>query len=294
MISDFRLTVFITVARTLSFTKAAAILNVSQPAISKQIKELEREFGEALFNRKGNSISLSEKGSEIIPRVEQIIEGYNALGDLVDSDDNHYEGVLHIGASTTIAQYLLPNILARFNREYPNIRLSIINANSDEVVKLLQRKEIDLAFIEDDHTTNAVHYTPFASDEIILVSTNNHKREIKIEDIERLPLIIREEGSGTLSVIISALKEHGIVRKSLNIKMQLGSSEAIMRYIKSSKDYAFISIRAVKESIERGELFRNEVEGLAITREFRYVSRHGESGRLVNTFKEFCRASYNF
>ncbi len=293
MITDFRLTVFLSVARSLSFTRAAAMLNISQPAISKHIKELESEFGEPLFNRRGNSISLTEKGVEIIPLIEHVLDSYTALDSAVRRDDSQYQGVLRIGASTTIAQYLLPELLAKFNKHYPNIRISLINANSDEVVKMLQRKEIEIAMIEDDHTTPAVHYTPFATDEIVLVSTNQHRRKIAIEQIERLPLIIREEGSGTLSVILSALREVGITRRNLNIRMQLGSSEAIIRYLRSSKDYAFISARIAKEYIDRGELVINEVGDLIITRQFRYVTLHGHNNRLATLFKEFCSSNYN-
>lgn len=294
MIVDFRLNVFITVVRTLSFTKAAAILDISQPAISKHIKELEADFGEPLFNRKGSSISLTKKGQDIIPLVETILEGYAALNDAVSREDNHFEGLLHIGASTTIAQYVLPGILAKFNREYPRIRLSVISANSDDIVKMLQRKEIDIALIEGDNTSSSVHYSRLAKDEIVLVSASSKKRRLTIEELTTIPLLIREEGSGTLSVILSALRAKGISRKMLNIRMQMGSSEAILRYIKSSNDYAFLSILVARDHIERGELYVNEVEDLRITREFRYVSLHGQSGRLVNIFKEFCSRHYNF
>lgn len=288
MITDFRLTVFLTVARTLSFTKAAAILNVSQPAVSKHVKEFESDFCEPLFERRGNSISLTLKGESIIPLVERILEGYNALSDTINCEDYSYQGVLHIGASTTIEQYVLPDILAKFNHQYPNIRLSLVNANSDDIVKLLQRKEIEMAFIEGDTTSNAVHYSPFALDEIVLVSASKHTKKLKVNDIQRLPLIIREEGSGTLSVVLSTLRKLGISRRELNVKMQLGSSEAILRYIRTSSDYAFVSIRIAKEYIERGELRIIEVEGLDIIRQFRYVELHGSNSRLANTFKEFC------
>ncbi len=294
MITDFRLTVFITVARTLSFTRSAAVLNVSQPAISKHIKELESDFGEALFNRRGSSISLTPKGSEIIPLVEQVLERYSALDSAIKREAHDFEGVLHIGASTTIAQYLLPEILAKFNTHYPNIRLSVITANSDEIVKTLQRKEIETALIEDDHTTPSVHYTPFADDQIVLVSTNRHTQSLTAEQIKQIPLIIREEGSGTLSVILSALRREGITRRELNIKMQLGSSEAILRYVRSSRAYAFVSTRVAQEYVQRGELVVNEVQGLSITRQFRHVSLHGNSGRLATLFREFCNAHYNF
>ncbi len=294
MITDFRLTVFITVARSLSFTRSAALLNVSQPAISKHIKELEIDFGEPLFNRIGNTISLTEKGSSIIPLVERVLEGYNALNDTIAAEDYPYQGVLYIGASTTIAQYLLPAILAQFNKQYPLVRLCVINANSDEVVKMLHRKEIEMAFIEDDHTANTLHYTPFAADEIVLVSTNANRKKLSVEDVKSLPLIIREEGSGTLSVVLSALRARGVARRELNIKMQLGSSEAILRYIKCSKDYAFISARAVAQSLERGELSIHKIDDLEITRLFRCVALHGYSSRLSTLFREFCTAHYNF
>ncbi|MFI3287883.1 MAG: LysR substrate-binding domain-containing protein [Rikenellaceae bacterium] len=293
MITDFRLLVFLTVARSLSFTKAAAMLNVSQPAVSKHIKELEGEFGEPLFFRRGNSISLSEKGSAVIPLVEAILEGYNALNDTIEKESLGYEGLLHIGASTTIAQYVLPEILAKFSLEYPRITLSVINANSDEIIRLLRRREIDLALIEDGSLSNSVSYLPFASDEIILVSRVKHKNALDIEALKGLPLVIREEGSGTLSVIVSALKEHGISRRELNVKIQLGSSEAIVRYVRSSDCYAFISSRIVREYIERGELHRVEVGGLEISRLFRFVSLQGYGGRLMNVFKEFCTLHYN-
>ncbi|MFI3292854.1 MAG: LysR substrate-binding domain-containing protein [Rikenellaceae bacterium] len=293
MIIDFRLTVFITVAHTRSFTRAAAELNISQPAVSRHIKELETDFGEALFDRKGSSIALTTKGNQIVPLVESILDGYNALCDTIKRDDFQYEGLLHVGASTTIAQYVLPELLAKFNKQYPRIRLSLINANSDEVVRMLQRRQIDIALIEGNSSSNSVHYTPFLSDEIVLVSTVEHKRMLRKEQIEKLPLIIREDGSGTLSVTLSALRERGISRRMLNIKMQLGSSEAILRYIRSSKDYAFVSTRVAEEYIKRGELFINEVEGLRITRLFRYASLHGHNGRLTNAFKEFCNDYYN-
>ncbi len=288
MISDFRFNVFITVARTLSFTKSAAMLNVSQPAVSKHIKELEAEFGEPLFNRLGNRISLTQKGREIVPLVESILDGYIALNDKLNDDKRSFEGMLHIGASTTIAQYMLPALLAKFNIRYPNIHISLISANSDEIINMLQRREIDLALIEGDSANSSVHYTEFASDQIVLLSTKQRSKPITIENVERLPLLIREEGSGTLSVILNTLKSHGIDRRSLNIKMQLGSSEAIIRYLKASDAYAFVSILVAREHLERGELSICEVEGLDISRKFRFATLHGQSGRLIAIFQSFC------
>ncbi|MFI3285835.1 MAG: LysR substrate-binding domain-containing protein [Rikenellaceae bacterium] len=292
MIIDFRLHVFVTVVRSLSFTRAAALLNVSQPAISKHIKELESDFGEPLFNRQGNRISLTQKARDILPTVEAILEGYDALNNHITSDEYGFEGTLHIGASTTIAQYVLPMLLARFNHIYPNINLSVISANSDDIIGLLQRKEIEIALIEGDNTSNQVHYREFASDEIVLVSTRSQQGAIPIEKITDLPLLIREEGSGTLSVILAALRSRGIGRKTLNVKLQLGSSEAIIRYLINSSTYAFLSILVAKEHVARGELNICEIRDFKISRKFRFATLHGHSGRLSNLFQSFCEREY--
>ncbi|MFI3264246.1 MAG: LysR substrate-binding domain-containing protein [Rikenellaceae bacterium] len=291
MLTDFRLTVFVTVARTLSFTRSAAMLNVSQPAISKHIKELESDFGEALFNRQGNRISLTQKAKEILPLIETILDGYYALCDTISPEENNFEGVLHIGASTTIAQYVLPTILAKFNKTYPNIHLSVVSNNSDQIIKMLQRKEIEIALVEGDNLSQEIHYTQFTTDEIVLVSAKQQNREFSTIDIPKLPLLIREEGSGTLSVILTALRGEGITRKNLNIKMQLGSSEAIIRYLKASDSFSFISILVAQDHISHGELFVNKIKDLKIMRNFRFATLHGQNGRLTNLFQTFCLES---
>ncbi len=291
---DFRLTVFLTVARTLSFTRAASMLNVSQPAVSKHIREMEADFGEPLFNRQGNRISLTDKASEILPLVESIIEGYNALSDRVSADGRGFEGLIHIGASTTIAQYILPSILAQFSKAYPNIRVSLVSANSDEVIRLLQNKQIDLALIEGSNDYNSVHYTPLASDSLVLLSKCGSKRPLSIYELKGADLLIREEGSGTLDVILSELKRVGVSRRDLNIKMQLGSSEAIIRYLKESSAYAFLSVIVAQEHLLRGDLSVVDVDGLDIRRHFRFATLHGQSGRLQTLFIEFCQSHYNF
>ncbi|MFR9534884.1 MAG: LysR substrate-binding domain-containing protein [Rikenellaceae bacterium] len=291
MIQDFRLTVFVTVARVLSFTRASVLLNVSQPAISKHIKELEVEFGEALFSRQGNRISLTQKGREVLPLAELILESYYPLNDAISTQENSFEGVIHVGASTTIAQYLLPEILAKFNRAYPRIRLSVVSANSEEVIRLLERKEIELAIIEGDSSSSAVHYADFVSDEIVLVSRKGRGKVLSSSDVEQLPLVIREEGSGTLSVVVNALRGRGVSRKGLDVRMQLGSSEAIIRYLKASDCYAFLSILVVAEHLAAGTLRRVELADLEILRTLRFATLHGQNGRLVTIFQEFCMGS---
>ena len=294
MITDFRLNVFLTVARTLSFTKTATILCVSQPSISKHIKELESEIGESLFVRGGNKIVLTEKAKMIIPLVQKIMEEYHALNEAITQNLKELsEGTLHIGASTTISQYVLPSILARFGKQYPNIKLSVRSANSDEIMELLLKKEIEIALIEDDHKHNAVCYRHLAHDTLVLVSTMRHKKALEKSDLSSIPLLIREDGSGTLSVILRALNDVGISRKTLNIKIQLGSSTAIIGYLKESNTYAFVSSRIVQKLVEKGILNIIKINELEIKREFRFATLHGQGGRLITLFEEFCITHYH-
>lgn len=293
MITDFRLNVFLTVARTLSFTKAAAILNISQPAISKHIKELEGDIGEPLFFRGGNKITLTDKAKDIIPVIQTIMDGYHTLNEAIMKNSNSAEGTLSIGASTTISQYILPPILAKFAKQYPNISVSVKSANSDEIIGLLLKKEIEVAIIEDANQNAAAHYSHLAYDTIVLVSTKRHRSPLDIAALPAIPLLIREDGSGTLSVILRSLRDVGISRKSLNVRMQLGSSLAIIGYLKASGDYAFLSQRIAQELIDREVLHIVPVSGLEIKREFRFATLHGNEGSLATRFKEFCKAHYN-
>ncbi|MFI3259908.1 MAG: LysR substrate-binding domain-containing protein [Rikenellaceae bacterium] len=293
MIVDFRLQVFVTTARELSFTRTAEELNVSQPAVTKHIKELERLLSTPLFRRSGNRISLSAGGERLLPLAKSILSGYDRLNEEFDEscDGDSLNGRLRLGASTTITQYILPEILAKFSKSYPRIEITLKSGNSEEILRGIDEERIDLALVEDAHSFPAFHYEKFANDRVVLVSANRVKHPISIDEIEKLPLILRENGSGTLDVVERELAGHNISRRSLNVVMQIGNSEGIVRYLKASKCYAFISQAAVEDYLQREELYLCEIEGVKIERELRFAMLHGTTHRLVELFKEFCLSS---
>lgn len=288
MLIDFRLKVFNTVARELSFTKAARELNISQPAITKHIKELEASVGESLFTRQGNRISLTSKGEQITPFVASILEDYQKLNDIIDSQRNDFSGEINIGVSTTILQYLIPQIVAKFTKTYPNISLRLTSGNSEEIADLVFKKRLDFAIVEGATTDPSFHYEHLSDDTIILVSRIKHLSPIEIKDLRKYPLVIRENGSGTLAVIEKNLTKHNISRRALKIAVQIGSSEAIIRYLLNSNSYAFISKVAVEDYLEQERLHEVKIEDFEIKREFRFMSLHGKSSRLCELFKNFC------
>lgn len=146
--SDFRLKVFCCVARNLSYTKAAQELFISQPAITKHVKELESQYQTRLFERLGNKIELTASGRLLLEHGEAILEAYNKLEFEMSLLRNEYSGELRLGASTTIAQYVLPPLLAKFIEKFPHVTVSMFSGNSREVEQALQEHRIDLALLE--------------------------------------------------------------------------------------------------------------------------------------------------
>ena len=162
--SDFRLKVFRSVAKNLSFTKASQELFVSQPAITKHIQELEAAYQTRLFDRQGSRISLTESGNLLLEHCERILEDYKRLEYEMHLLHNEYTGGLKLGASTTIAQYVLPPLLASFIGKFPQVSLSLLNGNSREIEAALQEHRIDLGFVEGVFRLPNIRYTTFLED----------------------------------------------------------------------------------------------------------------------------------
>ena len=186
---DFRLKVFISVARNLSFTKASQELFITQPAISKHIQELESYYKTPLFDRLGNKISLTSAGKTLLELSERIMENYRQLDYEMKILQNEYSGGLRLGASTTIAQYVLPPLLAKFTDKFPQIALSLLNGNSREIESALQKHLIDIGLVEGNLRLPNLKYIPFIQDELVAVvhsrSKLAKKDEIALEELKK-------------------------------------------------------------------------------------------------------------
>ena len=199
--SDFRLKVFQSVAKNLSFTKASQELFVSQPAITKHIQELEATYQTRLFDRQGSKISLTESGRLLLEHCERILEDYKRLEYEMHLLHNEYIGELKLGASTTIAQYVLPPLLGSFIGKFPQVNLSLLNGNSREIEAALQEHRIDLGLVEGVFRLPNLKYTTFLEDELVAVVHSKSRlqlpEEITPQDLPAIPLVLRERGSGT-------------------------------------------------------------------------------------------------
>lgn len=289
--TDFRLKVFLSVANHLSFTKASQELFISQPAISKHIQELESDFETRLFERRGNSIALTASGELLIKHAEELMEQYQHLEYAMHLLHGDYVGELKLGASTTIAQYVLPPILARFIELHPKVKLSLISGNTREIEEAVETHHIDLGLIEGIYRRTNLKYTPFLEDQLITIarkeSALNIPNSISINDLNQYPLILREQGSGTLDVIQRAFTEKGIKLKNLKVPLYLGSTESIKLFIQHSDALGIVSTRAVKSDITVGRFREIEIQDIEMNREFSFVSLQGEIVGLPAVFISF-------
>lgn len=292
---NFRLRVFHTVAIHLNFSKAAELLYISQPAISKNIKELETELDIKLFERVAGRVKLTDAGRITFEYAESVLALERKLSFNLGTLKQKYSGSLRLGASTTIGQYILPSILARFHEKHSDIELSLLNDNTEKIEKALLKNEIDIAIVEGSSKNSLIKYIPFIKDEIVAIvhtsQTLSQKEEISIEELKTMPLVLREEGSGSLAVITDKLKEYEVKLTDMNIVMHLGSTESIKSYLAHSNTMALISIHAVTKEIANGEFKIIDINNLEINRIFYFIHTHGQLTGLSEMFLHFTQKS---
>lgn len=286
--SDFRLEVFYTVAKRLSFTKAAQALFITQPAVTKHINELELQYNNKLFERKGNSIILTVAGELLLKHAESLFAIYRNVDFDMNALVHKDHGLLHLGASTTISSYVIAPLLARFRQKFPSVNLHLINGNTERIERALLDKEIEFGIVEGKSKNQEIKYTEFLKDELVLVCGKDHpmarKKEISPESLQSNSFVMREQGSGTLEVIDHALKNIGIKIHDLQVEMQLTSTESIKSYLMHSNCLAFISIHALPKELQSGSLSIIEVTGLTIERNFYFVQLQGQPDGLSQVF----------
>lgn len=291
MAFDFRLQVFHTVARRLNFTKAAKDLFITQPAVTRHIHELEQHFKVRLFERNGTRIRLSPAGKRLLQHTEALFAVYRNLEFEMSTLTEGHSGRLLLGGSMTAAPYIIPPMLADFHDRYADVQVTMITGNTQRIEEALERKEIDLGIVEGHSRNSSVRYTEFMKDEIVLVSNPSHplakRSAVRPDELLRIPMLLREPGSGTLEVLGHALKGVGIKLSQLKKEMQLDSTETIKSYLLHAPSMAFVSVHAVRKELERNECVVIDVKGLHIERNFYFARLQGEMQALPELFMRF-------
>ena len=231
--------IFMEVASNLSFSKASEVLFISQPAISKHMKALEAFYKTTLFERKGNAIYLSKGGLLLLNRLKEAKKIQNQLEFELSvlKDQLKAKGQLKLGASTTVALYIIPKILSAFHQKYPEVKISLLNRNTDTIVKALVDEDIDIGIVEGKKKTSSILYQPFMTDEVVAVCSAKSpiakKRILSIPEIKNYPVVLREQGSGTLAALKYNLEKNGIKLSDLKVSVRLAGTEALKNFFRS-------------------------------------------------------------
>jgi DNA-binding transcriptional LysR family regulator len=252
--ADRRLQVFHTVARLLSFTKAAESLHMTQPAVTFQIRQLEEYFNTRLFDRTHNRISLTEAGEKVYEYSDQILGLYREMDNEIRLLTGEIIGVLVIGASTTVAEYFLPRLLGEFQALYPKVKLRLKVSNSMGIVHMIENNDIDIGLVESPVANKSLVVDVCWQDKLVLIVPPGHplagKDKVHVSDLIKYPFVSREEGSGTRCVVSDYLDENGMSMSDLDLTMEFGSPEAIKGAVESGLGVSIVSESTLVKELE--------------------------------------------
>jgi DNA-binding transcriptional LysR family regulator len=256
--ADRRLQVFHTVARLLSFTKAAEALHMTQPAVTFQVRQLEEYFNTRLFDRTHNRIALTEAGKRAFEYADRIFGLYTEMENAVRELTGEIAGVLIIGASTTIAEYMLPALLGDFKSKHPDVSIRLKVSNTEGIVSMVESNTIDLGVVEAPVSNRNLVVELCRMDELVVITPPGHplarKEVVPVAAVAQYPYICREEGSGTREVILDYLLENGISGTDLDTILEVGSPEAIKGAIEAGMGISILPSLTVTKELALGTL----------------------------------------
>ena len=289
--ADRRLQVFHTVARLLSFTKAAETLHMTQPAVTFQIRQLEEYFNTRLFDRTHNKISLTAAGERVFQYTDKIIVLYGEMESQVRELTGDVSGILIIGASTTIAEYVLPMLLGEFKEKYPAINLRLKVSNSMGIVHMVEDNSVDVGIVESPISNKNLVVEVCWLDKLVFICPPNHplakKASIRGQDLVGLPFVCREEGSGTREYISEFLAKSDMTHHELNINLEVGNPEAIKSAVEAGLGVSILSQATVVKELKLGTLAARPLEP-ALERPFSLVfQRQKFRLRAMDEFMNF-------
>ena len=295
--SDRRLKVFHTVARLLSFTKAAEELHMTQPAVTFQVRQIEEYFNTRLFDRTHNKVSLTPAGERVSEFAERIFDLYSEMENTVRDLTGEISGALTIGASTTIAEYMLPALLGEFKNRYPDINLRLKVSNSEGIVSMVEHNVIDLGVVESPVSNKNLLVEVCHDDQLVVIAAPDHelvKRggKVRASDFLRYPFVSREEGSGTRDVITQYLMDEKVNPGDLNLSLELGSPESIKGAVEAGMGITIISRSIIGKELKLNTLAELQLDP-PLSRSFSFVrQRQKFRVTVMEKLLEFAQAYF--
>jgi LysR family transcriptional regulator, transcriptional activator of the cysJI operon len=259
-----------------SISQAARLSGVSQPAVTRQVHQLENKYGALLFDRIDGKLKITNAGNALYPFAKEIVKDYNRSLETIQQISGMDELQLSVGASLTIGEYFLPKVLGDFKKIYPDTKLMLDIGNTTTILEKLANDVIDIALVEGIVDNRNLETETFADDELIVIChADHHWREIveiEIEELAKEHMIWRESTSGTRLIIEAVLREHGVLDK-MESYMELGSTQAIKSAVESGLGISILPRITVKKELAHGELFEVKIRNIHMNRDLWLVKK---------------------
>ncbi|MDQ1913161.1 selenium metabolism-associated LysR family transcriptional regulator [Paenibacillus sp. GD4] len=270
-----QLHIFYTVAEKGSFSHAAQALHMTQPAVTMQVQSLEEYFGTKLFLRSTKKIELTEAGRTLLPFAKRSIDLMKETDVSMSKFTHMLEGRLHLGASLTVGEYILPRLLGPFSQEYPNISVSMKVINTKQILEEMLNHQLTFGLVEAEVHHPDVHTEALLSDELKLIVPAGHPlaewEEVPVEEMLKYPFVLREQGSGTRRVMEEELSRVGCDAGALKIVMELGSTGAVKSAVEAGLGISILSQSSVKHESALGVLQVKQLEQVRFKRSFHAI-----------------------
>ncbi len=289
MVDLIRIETFLHAAENLNFSEAARVLHLTQPTVSHHIKVLEEELGMQLFERQSSTVKLTEAGRLLIPWARRMMKNSIEMQEMMESLKQGISGNLLIACSTTAGKYVLPLLAARFSVRHPKTQITLLRCSPETVVPNLLEGEANLGVISYELVDKELEMQKFFQDSISVIVPKNHpfisRSKVLPEDLLGERLIMREETAGTRKIVLTELAKHDISLDDLDIFMQIGNAEAIIRTVAAGYGISFASKLAASCALERGNVVAVNIEGLNLVRTIYMVRKQlSNANRAQDSF----------
>jgi DNA-binding transcriptional LysR family regulator len=274
-----QLAAFVAVVERKSFSRAAEQLGLTQPAVSLQIRSLEKRFGRQLLDRSGRSVEPTEAGRRLYRRAQRLLALEEQLvEELVAETDGELRGTVEIGASTGPGGGVVPLLLCEFQLRNPEVEISLSVFDTQRVVELVADRELELGVVGAARRHRSVVFDPLFRDEVVLVCAPGHRfagKKLSLEQLRDEPLIVMQEGAGVRQVIEDELRQAGVRLRDFDVRLELGLQESVKSAVAAGYGVSFISRSAVEAELAAGTLAAAQVEGVEPSREISLVRSSG-------------------
>ncbi|MBK5441666.1 MULTISPECIES: LysR family transcriptional regulator [unclassified Peribacillus] len=274
-----------------SISQAARLSFLSQPAVTRQIHQLENYYSTLLFDREEGRLRVTEAGKLLYPFAKAIVNDFNHSKEVIQQSTGAYNTNLIVGASLTIGEYLLPSLLGKFKKQQPEVKVTLTIKNTPRVLEDLSNDVIDLALVEGLVENTDFIVEKFADDELILVCPSDHpwkdRKEIQVEELGNERMIWRESISGTRLIVENMLREHGVLEK-IESYMEIGSTQAIKSAVESGLGISILPRLTVARELDQGFLREVGISRIDITRNLWLVRKNKRFNKIgVSNFVNF-------